>query len=223
MIKVSDSHFAMSDDGTWIKKGGKLKMALGTKNISNADLVARDIVKNKRIGKIQKAKLTTKIAQFVSAYDELNTYLHTSKGNVPVSEDSIELKNKWHSYLFNGRELLDELGKVIHISFDLKQNVAGLNKKKIESLKKNVTQAMRKKDGLAPLLEVINEFELTILEFIALRNFEKTNGNSIVEPPMISENGFPSGGSLNDIEKSFSEYYKFSYNSILNLSKKIVG
>jgi hypothetical protein len=223
MIKANDYHFVMSEDGEWIKKPGRLQFALHTKSISNSDKVAEEIVNNNSLGSYQKRKIVTSVAKFIEAYEQLNSYLHISKGNIPVAEDSIELRNKWHSYLFKGRELIDEIGTVVNICFGLKQKTSGLNEKKFISLRKIVLQAMRKKQGLEVLIQIIDENEKEIAEFIMLRNREKTNGDTLLEAPMISEEGIPSGGVLKDIDTSFVEYHQASYLSIIRFVKSIVG
>jgi hypothetical protein len=223
MIKVDDYHFVMGDDGEWIKRPGRLKVAFHTKSITKSDQVAEEIVRNCRLGSNLKSKIISSVAKFDNAYMLLNDYLHVSKGNIPVAEDSIELKNKWHSYLFKGRELIDEIGSVVNVCFGLNQKITGLNEKKFSSLRNIVIQAMRKKEGLGVLLQIIDENKDDIIEFINLRNREKIKGDTLLKPPMISETGVPSGGKLKDINVSFVEYVQLSYSNIMKFVKSIIG
>lgn len=212
----------MGKDGKWKKEPGRLKIAFHTKKVSESEIEAEKIVKTTALGEYQRKKIVTSLAKFIEAYDQLQPFIHTNKGNVPVAEDSIELRNNWHSYLFKGRELIDEVGSVINVCFGLKQKVSGLNEKKFKSLKNIVTQAMRKKD-FSLLLEIINENEENIVQFVNLRNREKSHADTLIDPPVISEEGIPSGGSIKGINISFSDYIQQSYLDILKFVESILS
>ena len=221
-IKVADYHLVQNNDGGWDKRPGRFKMTMHIKPFSTAEKKAKTLVSHPNIGAHYKMVLVKRLCEFITAYDALYKYLHTSHGNIPVVCDSPELHNMWHIYLFKGRELIDAVGSKIHICFGLNQKIIGLNKKKYESTKKIVIQAMQKKPELQGLLETLSEYEKLIIEFIELRNEEKSNNNTLTKPPIISENGIPTAGSITNIEKTFVEYFEYSYLNILAFTKSIV-
>lgn len=223
MIKVPDYHLGLSPDGKWIKKPGRLKIAFHTISVTKSTQLAEQLVVNQRLKPHQRKTVVSSIAKFDEAYEKLNQLLHTPKGNIPIAEDSVELRNLWHSYLFKGRELLDVIGGVFHICFDLNQKTTGLNKKKLESIKNIVLQAMRKKQGLDSLIKLIDESKIFISDFIELRNREKANGDTLMEAPMVSETGVPTGGKVREIEITFIQYLDLSYGNILGFVKAVVG
>lgn len=221
-IKVADYHLVNNNSGGWDKRPGRLEMAMSIKPFSTAEIKAKTIVSHPKIGAHYKRGLVKRLCEFITAYDSLYKYLHTNHGNIPVVCDSPELHNFWHIYLFKGRELIDAVGNTIHICFGLNQKTKGLNKKKFESTKKVVIQAIQKKPELQSLLDILSQYEKLIIEFIELRNEEKSNNNTLNKPPIISENGIPTAGSIINIEKTFVEYFEYSYLNILAFTKSIV-
>lgn len=230
LITVPDYHFIGDGNNGWIQNPGRLKFALETISYGPAETEAKDIISasTRLKGFPYKARLIEKrIADFIQAHLDLEDYLHTPLGDIPVKDENSKIKNMWHLYLMRGRELVDELGKVVHICFNLKQNIGGFNEKKFGSLRKIIGQAQEKVPGLESLIYCLDKHEHTIKNFIDLRNRSKTDNDTITEYPWISENGVASGGVIEELSKElkfdFVDFHVETYATIIDFAKAILG
>jgi len=180
-----------------------------------------------RLDGYRRSVIEKRLAAFVQAYLDLREYLHTPLGDIPLRVDNAQIQNLWHTFLIVGRELIDEIGSIIHICFSLQQSITGLNKKKMESLRKIIEQASRKITGLEPLTACLDEHQEIIENFVALRNRDKTKRDTLIDFPLISETGTPSGGLIANRETGFSFdfviFVEKSYLSLIDFTKRILG
>lgn len=203
-------------------------MAMELKVHSRAEAEAHQIATSaSRLVGHRLSSIEKRLAGFIQSHLDLAEHLNTPLGDIPIKANSARVGNLWHMYLLRGRELIDELGKVVHVCFDLKQEVKGFNEKKLTSLRQIIAQAQRKIEGLDPLVECLDKHETNIVIFIALRNRAKTNDDTIIDLPWISEAGVPSGGTIGEPTKQFrGEFVGFvadSYARIVDFTKTILG
>jgi hypothetical protein len=226
-IIVDDYHCVMNKDGIWEKRPGRLMVAFGVKSISQSDKAAEEIVKNSNLEEKQRAHIVTRLAQFIETYLQLEEHLHKPLGNIPISDDSVEFRNLWHLYLLRGRELLDETGRKIKVCFDLKQGINGLNAKKFVSLLGVLEQEARKREELRELIIRVQQYSTGLIEFIDLRDRDKTHNDTIEQPPYIYPDGQPRGGKLlngtANRQYEFVEYLGNSYRIIIDFVRLIFG
>lgn len=228
LVEVPDYHFVGNQHGKWIKVPGRLTIAMEFKVHSRVEAEAHQIATStSRLTGHRLSSLEKRLAGFIQSHLDLTEYLHTSLGDIPIKADSARIGNLWHMYLLRGRELIDELGKVVHVCFGLRQEVNGFNEKKLASLRQIIAQAQRKLEGLDPLIDCLDKHETNIVIFIALRNRAKTNDDTIIDLPWISEAGVPSGGIIGEPTKQFrGEFVGFvadSYARIIDFTKTILG
>lgn len=228
LIEVPNYHFAGDGKGNWRKVPGRLAFAMELSAQGKAESEAKAIATSAtRLTGYKVASIERYLGGFIQSYLDLYEYLHTSLGDIPIKVDSARVRNLWHTYLLRGRELIDELGKVVHICFGLKQEVGGINEKKLTSLRQIINQARRKIDGLDPLVSCLDNYEQLLVTFIMLRNRDKTNNDTIIDLPWISEMGIPSGGIIGEPTKQFRgdfiAFIETSYTSIMDFTKIILG
>jgi len=224
-ITVPDSHLVQDNQGDWHRRPGRLKISLHTLSESSSDRLARDIVQNPNLSTKEKNKVIALLSQFIHAYEELNHQIHIPLGNVPVSQESTRLRNLWHLYLLRGRELLDGVGYRANKCLFLKQKVTGLNTKKFESLCRILEGEIvnHQRRELEEILSAMRRYKQDILEFIGLRDRDKTCNDTLERPPCISPEGVPHGGLIVnwDTQKNynFSDYVERSFRIIIEFTK----
>lgn len=228
LIEVPDYHLVGDGNGNWRKVPGRLAFAMELAVHGKAESEAKAIATSAtRLTGYKVASIERCLAGFIQSYLDLFEYLHTSLGDIPIKADSARVRNLWHTYLLRGRELIDELGKVVHTCFGLKQEIGGINEKKLTSLRKNIDHAKRKIDSLDPLVTCLDNHEQLLITFIALRNRDKTNNDTIINLPWISETGIPSGGTVGDptkqLRSDFVVFTETTYASIIDFTKTILG
>jgi hypothetical protein len=226
-ISVPDYHLVTKDGGkTWEERPGRLKVAFGIKSISESDKQAEMMVKNSNIPNSQRIHVVNRLSQFIDARAQLIQHLHTPIGDIDVSDDSVEFRNFWHLYLVRGRELIDEIGRKIRVCFDLKQSIPGLNAEKFRSLQNILQQEVKKRNDLQELIKVIENHKDALIEFIELRNRDKTHGDTIAMAPYISPEGIPWGGEINNKgnQKKYVlvDYLDSSYKTIIDFARAIL-
>ena len=228
LIQVPDYHLVGDRNGNWKKVPGRLALAMELAAHGKAELEAKAIATSAtRLTGYKVASIERRLADFIQSYLDFFEYLHTSLGDIPIKADSARVRNLWHTYLLRGRELIDELGKVVHTCFGIKQEVGGINEKKLTSLRKNIDHASRNIGGLGLLVACLDKHEQLLVTFIALRNRDKTDNDTLIDLPWISETGTPSGGIVGDPAKQFrGDFVTFtetSYASIMDFTKTILG
>lgn len=228
LVEVPAYHLIGDQNGNWKKVPGRLAMAMELKVHSRAEAEAYQIATSaSRLAGHRLSSIEKRLAGFIQSYLDLTEYLNTPLGDIPIKSDSARVGNLWHMYLLRGRELIDELGKVVHVCFGLKQEIKGFNENKLISLRRIVAQAQRKIEGLDLLVDCLDKHESSIVIFIALRNRAKTNNDTIIDLPWISETGVPSGGTVGEPTKQFrGEFVGFivdSYATIIDFTKTILG
>jgi hypothetical protein len=220
MITVPDYHFVGDGNGGWIKVPGSIKMRMSLRDCDAGEIASEAIVRQiTKINGQSKIHLKERLSAFIHAYTELETYLTTPQGNISIQADGNMIRNMWHTYLIRGRELIDFLGTVIHIQYNLKDKVHGINNQKIQSLKNRCSQLSGKIQGLDNLLACITKYEELLMAFIELRNKDKEQNNTLKEPPYINPDKTATEGVLskkNGEEIEFIAYFRCSYLMIIN-------
>ncbi len=166
-------------------------------------------------------------AIFFSSYEKLLTALTKPQGKgVAFQIDSLEARESWKQFLFNGRILLDFIGLHCRGALGLNQEIGGLNTKKFESLLKILKKA-GKNDAIFLVVEDgAKVYKQYILDFIDMRNREKTNADTITKFPAIdSEFGLKNDGELTLDGKAIPmiKFVKTSYESIFGLTRILLN
>lgn len=227
MITVDNFHYTGDEQGNWTKQPGWLAIRFELSKCGTAEIEAKRIgTAATKLAGIQVETLQKKIASFVQSYLDFNEYLHTPQGNVPVKIDSAKIHNHLHSYLFAGRELIEYLGRVVHICYGMKEGIGGFNKKKFTSLRKNIVKAESRLKGLDGLVECLDKHESQIVLLIAMRDRLKTHNDVIIDLPWIDPDCGPHGGLLSSHDESqpydFVIFFKESYKTVMNFTEGIV-
>ena len=164
---------------------------------------------------------------FYQSYEQLLESLVKPSGEgVSFQTDSINVRNYWKNFLFNGRVLLDFIGLHCRKALGLNQKISGLDKKSFNSLL-DILEKQGAKDN--KFLDVRNKLTLLmtiILKFIDFRNEEKKPGDTITEFPVIdSEYGVVKDGiiNLNSVNFNMIEFIKNSYDSVYKLTLILLG
>lgn len=228
LITAPDEHLIQRADGTWERRPGRLAFSLSLKSLGPAESAAIDLLRtNQRLLGVKREALERRLACWIQAYGDLSEYLTSPLGDIPIQSDSAEVRNLWHTYLLTGRELIDELGSVIHICFGLSQGLRGLNAQKFTSLRTMISQVSGRVSGLAPLTECLDDYEDLLVDFIDLRNRDKTKGDTVQEFPWISERGVATGGVVGipgTIRTfDFVAFFEKSHSGLLDFAKRILA
>ena len=227
MIKVPNHHFVGDGKGGWLKRPGRIKMRLSVLEHGPSDAIADAVIqKSSRLQGRMLPPVRERLRYFLQAYLDLETYLSTPIGDVPVQADGAKVRNLWHLYLVRGRELIDILGSVVHLCFKLNGRRNGLNAKTLAGLKTDAAQLSGKLDGIECLLACIEAHEELVISFIDLRNRDKDRNNTLVEPPFISETGDATEGVLDmgaGAREDFVRYLRKSYQEILGFCCCFLG
>lgn len=131
---------------------------------------------------------------FQNAQEKLIEQLLSSGGKgVSFQVDSLDARERWRNFLFNGRTLLDFAG--LHTrGILIKQDLGGLNARTFESLLIHLTN-----EGAPDQLTAKNRLELlkdTIVFFIDVRDKEKAEGNTLLSFPSIFEGELEADGEV---------------------------
>lgn len=226
LIESPDYHLVGDDKGNWRKVPGRLMFKLsGTTTEKYSDEIEQ-IVQNKNLTPFQKKCIKKRMSLFIHSHEKLHKYLTTQETDASIQLKSTDFDSMWHSYLISSRELIDEIGRYIHICFGLKEKTDGLNKKKLDSLLKNITKAKKYKEDLSNLEKIIKEYQIFLIEHIALRDRNKTHSDTLAESPWINPSKIPNGGLLvnrtNDQEYDFVNYFYNSHKEILGFAERIL-
>ncbi len=162
-------------------------------------------------------------AMFFYSYEELLLSLKKPHGKgVTFQMDSLEVRHHWKQFLFNGRVLIDFIGLYCRSTLNLNQEVGGLNSTKFESLLKILQKQGQRDAKLLAIAESIKAYKADVLKFIAMRDREKSNADTIAKFPAIdSELGMKNDGELN-LNGEITPMIKFienSFESILSFTK----
>lgn len=180
-------------------------------------------------GLISKSKLNEKhhkdfinaYGLFFHSYEKLLEVLGESSGKgVSFRMDTIEARIQWKQYLINGRIFIDFIGLHSRGALGLNQKIGGLNRKKFDSLL-GILKKQGEKDKR--FLEIKTRLEIlkdAVLDFIDLRNKEKSEDTIIEFPTVDYEYGIVDGGKVKMEEKTFKmiDFIKSSYESVRELA-----
>jgi hypothetical protein len=221
---------AMSKDakGNWHPiPNVRLKVILVTQGIDKYRDFAKDLVIKSKLPEEHHKDFINYYGLFYQSYEQLLESLVKPSGEgVSFQTDSINVRNYWKNFLFNGRVLLDFIGLHCRKSLGLNQKIGGLNKEKFNSLL-DILEKQGAKDN--KFLDIRNKLTLlmtNILKFIDFRNKEKKPEDTITEFPVIdSEYGVVKDGkiSLNGANFNMIEFIKNSYDSIHKLTLILLG
>ena len=200
----------------------RIPVIIGTQAIDKYRDFAKDLVIKSKLPKEHHKDFINYYGLFYQSYEQLlKTLVKPGGEGASFQTDSINARNYWKNFLFNGRVLLDFIGLHCREVLGLNQKVGGLDKKKFISL-----LAILEKQGAKDrkFLDIRNKLKLfitNILQFIDFRNEEKKPGDTIIEFPAIdSELGVVKDGkiSLNGENLNMIEFIKNSYDSIYKLT-----
>ncbi len=226
LIESPDYHLVGDDKGNWRKVPGRLLFKLSATTTESYSDKIEQIVQNENLTEFQKKCIKKRISSFMHTYEELHNYLTTQETDASIQLKSTKIESMWHSYLISSRELIDEIGLYIHTCFGIKEKTNGLNRKKLDSLLKNIIKAKKYKEDLIILEEIIKEYHIFLIEHIALRDRNKTHRDTLVEAPWINPSKIPNGGLLvnktNDQEYNFVNYFYNSYKTIQGFAERIL-
>lgn len=231
LITAANHHLVGVGDGGWERREGQIKMGVAIQEDDTATQESRRLLAASRsLTGNARENLEKRLASFLYVKSQLHNYLKTPRGNVSTKVEGTELQNLWHNYLTTGRELIDEVGRVIHVCFGLNNShrLNGFNEKKAKKLRNLILQERSRVAELDDLEKILDKYELIVLDFISLRNQEKETKDTIQDAPWISPDGDPSGGQLlirkaaNDRQnREFVAFFSLSGGALCEFTQKI--
>lgn len=167
----------------------------------------------------QSSGLRHELEQYHKSLTEVKFLLKTPLAtNISTVCGSPQLRGCWRSHLMNSRTLLDYLGLLSKSTLEFTQDIGGFSKKKLPNLINQLDNIGQKDKS-----EKLSQIAPILLKIIELRNHEKSNGTTIMTPPVISPDGNASGGQLITGISDMVDFMKQSENAIgefLNLILK---
>jgi len=205
----------------------KMRVIVGITTTDKFREYAKNLVEKSNLKPSYHLDFINFFAPFFSAYQKLDICLHKSHGKgATFRADTLEVRELWKQYLFNGRSLLDFLGLHCSSTLGLKQRLDGLNSKKLDSLSKIlIRQGATDVKFLKIEKEIVN-LKCIIVDFIGIRNREKIQGDTILQFPSIAEfNKLIKDGEVQTNEKKLPmiKFIKDSFHSILQLTKILLN
>lgn len=161
---------------------------------------------------------------FQNAHEKLMEQLLASGGKgVSFQVDSLDARERWRNFLFNGRTLLDFAG--LHArGILINQDLGGLNARSFDSLLIHLTnEGASNPDQLAVKgrLEILKD---TIVFFIDVRDKEKAEGNTLLSFPSIFEGQVEADGEVSGKTgtKPLLQFIQESAAAIETLAKELL-
>ncbi|MGL5831023.1 MAG: hypothetical protein ACRCZE_02620 [Candidatus Altimarinota bacterium] len=171
-------------------------------------------------------KFINLFAIFQSTHEKLKISLLKPGGSgVAFQVDSTEGRELWKQFLLNGRILIDFLGLHCCKCLKLKEYIDGLNAKKFNSLL-IILDKQKNNDSYLEIISSLTLIKEDIIDFIAMRDFEKISGDTIINFPSIYANGsIKKDGVVVVNGKTFGmiSFIDSSYENILRLTKTLLG
>lgn len=213
-------------DGNWFPVPSvRLAATLAVKATDKFEDEARALVSTLRLNLQHHDDFTKKYAMFLRAHADLLKILTMEHGEgVSFQMDSLEARESWSHFLMVGRILIDFLGLYCTGPLGLKQKVGGLNREKFESLLKILEHQGRTEPHLLIVKSKLEILKSDVLDFIAMRNREKTHGDTIIEFPAVSDWGITGGGKVADGEREWVmlEFIENSLSKIQELTNLLL-
>jgi hypothetical protein len=163
---------------------------------------------------------------FYQAYEQLLKSFKPSGKGASFQMDTIEVREYWKDFLFNGRILLDFIGLHSREALGLNQDIGGLNERKFELLLTTLNRLGARDKGFLEIEAELQPLRNDIITFIGFRDKEKLPQDTIVEFPAIDdEHGLVKDGKVSLNGKTFDmiKFIKKSYESISKLTLILLG
>jgi hypothetical protein len=195
---------------------------IGTQAIDKYRKFAKNLVIKSKLPEKHHKDFINHYGLFYQTYEQLLDSLIKPGGKGAYFQtDSIEVREHWKNFLFNGRILLDFIGLHCRESLDLNQKIGGLNKDKFNSLLIILEKQGAKDNNFLNIKDKLKPLISNILDFINFRNEEKKPRDTIIEFPAIdSERRIIIDGKINLNGKIFNmmKFINDSYDSIYKLT-----
>jgi hypothetical protein len=195
---------------------------LGVKENDRIEERSRTLLQNVKLDSQKKEKIIIELTIFEKSFLDLIGELQSKTAkNISVITESIEIRKLWRNYLINGRELLNKTGYYSNVVLKLKNELGGLNKKSIKHLIDQLTDDKPK--------NFLKKNEKLLIDFITIRDIEKSNHSTVSEFPIVSPEGKIIGGKIGGRKENISINYEFSdflvnsHNLIIETSKLLLG
>lgn len=214
------------ENNTWHPRPNtKIFAIISGKSTNKYRDFGKDLASRSKLSNEHHSDFIDIFAMFFSSYERLLTVLQKSQGKGVIFElDTLEARESWKQFLFNGRILLDFLGVYCRGTLGLKEKVEGLSAKKLESLFKVLEKQGRSEPKLLQVKAKIEAISPEIIKFIALRDREKIHGDTIIKFPATNEVGTVYDGELQVDGETFPliKYSQTAYEDILKLTKILI-
>ena len=135
-------------------------------------------------------KFSDLYAVFYQSHEELLRSLRIPQGtNVAFQIDTTTGRRLWKDFLFHGRILLDFLGFHSRQTLNLKADIGGLNSRTYKLILTTLRQLGAKDNKYLRIEAQLLPLQQDILDFIDVRDKEKTPYDTIIEFPAIDHQG----------------------------------
>ena len=172
-------------------------------------------------------KFSDLYAVFYQSHEELLRSLLTPKGtNVAFQIDTTTGRRLWKDFLFQGRILIDFLGLHSRQTLNLKADVGGLNARTFKLILATLRELGAMDDKYLQIEAQLLPLLQDILDFIDVRDKEKTPYDTIIEFPAIDHQGrviMDGKIHLNDRITDMLDFINRSVESIDRLTPILLG
>ena len=182
---------------------------------------AKELVFKSKLNEKHHKDFVNAYGLFFHSYEKLLEILGESSGKgVSFRMDTIEARVQWKQYLINGRILIDFIGLHSRGALGLNQKIGGLNKQKFDSLIGVLEKQGEKDKRFLEIKTRIESLKDAILDFIDLRNKEKSEDTIVEFPTVDYEYGIVDGGEAKMEGRTFKmiDFIRSSYESIRELA-----
>ena len=183
---------------------------------------AKELLTNSNLPRRHHEDFINLYGLFYKSYEQLLKKLGTPSGKgVSFQTDTIEVRELWKDFLFNGRIFLDFIGLHSRETLGLSQGIGGLNEKRFELLLTTLEKLGDRDKKFLDIRAELKPLRNDIILFIGFRDKEKTPQDTIVEFPAIdSDYGLVKDGkvSLNGNNFDMIKFIKKSHESIHKLT-----
>lgn len=182
---------------------------------------AKELVSKSKLAEKHHKDFVNVYGLFYHSYEQLLKGLSENSGKgVSFQMDTIEARANWKQFLLNGRILIDFVGLYSRGALGLNQKIGGLNRKKFASLLTILEKQGGKDKRLLEVKKKLESLGYIILDFIDIRDEEKSNDTIVKFPTVDYEYGITDEGEIKLKTKSYKmlSFVEYSYNAIRDLT-----